>query len=352
MIKPTNKNTHWFKALVALGLILMYGCQRSTPTVPHCDPEFVPVRNRVAGIVEEMGLPGGAFLLRIDGETVCETYFGQYTEETAVPIVSAAKWPSSATVLTLVDDGTLTLDDPVSEYLPYFTDDKATITVRQLLAHTSGLPPYHECMFEESLTLDECAQQIAQVKLESPPGAQFRYAGTAYTVVGRVAEVASGMAWEELFQARIAEPLHMTDTTYGPTQNPVLSEGYVRSSLRDYGAFLQMIVDSGIFDSQQVLSPEAIAEMRANQTAEAEIALSPRGRHTSYGLGVWRDRGGPEEPAGQISSPGGGGFIPWVDFDRDLVGIFMIFDRIERVYGTVLDIQQQTREIVDEHTTP
>lgn len=354
MAKPINENTRWFKALVALGLALTCGCQRSTPTpeAPHCDPEFAPVRDRVARVVEELGLPGGALLLRIDGQTVCEAYFGAYDEQTAVPVVSAAKWLSAATVLTLVDEGTLALDDPASKYLPYLTGDKVTITVRQLLSHTSGLPPYHECMFDESLTLDECARQIAQVELESPPGTQFRYAGTAYTIAGRVAEAASGMAWEDLFQTRIAEPLNLTATTYGPTKNPVLSEGYTISSLRDYGAFLQMIVNGGTFDSQQVLSPEAIAEMRANQTAEAEIAFSPRGSHTSYGLGVWRDRGGPAEAAGQISSPGGGGFVPWVDFDRNLIGIFMIFHRIEPVWGTVLDIQQQTREIVDNNAAP
>jgi CubicO group peptidase (beta-lactamase class C family) len=295
-----------------------------------------------------LGLSGGALLLRVNGETACEAYFGTYNEQTVIPVVSAAKWLSAATILTLVDDGTLSLDDPASKYLPYFTGDKAGITLRQLLSHTSGIPPYHDCMFMKELTLDQCVRRIAEMDLLAPPGAEFNYSGAGFSVAGRMAEVASGQSWAELFQSRIADPLHLTTINYGDTQNPVLSEGYTVSSLNDYGTFLQMILDAGVFEGRQVLSAESIAEMRRDQRMGAALNDSPRGP-VAYGLGVWLDRlDDPSGEAGQISSPGGGGFVPWVDFDRKVAGIFMVYDRIEPVWGMVQAMQQITGEVVDE----
>lgn len=337
-------------ATLLAGLLAAFagGCRRSPEIPSDCEPEFMMVRQIAERTVRDLGLPGGALLLRQDGATVCEAYFGMYDRRTAAPLVSAVKWLSAATILTLVDDGTLSLDSRVSEYLPYFTGDKAGITLRQLLSHTSGIPPYHECMFLSELSLDQCVRRIAETDLLAPPGAEFNYSGAGFSVAGRVAEVASGQSWAELFETRIADPLHLTTINYGDTQNPMLSEGYALSSLNDYGTFLQMILDGGTYDGRQVLSAEAIAEMRRDQRMGAAVADSPRGP-VPYGLGVWLDRlSDPAGEAGQISCPGGGGFVPWVDFDRNLAGIFMTYGRLEPVWGMVLAMQQIARQAVDE----
>ncbi|MBI1743820.1 beta-lactamase family protein [Candidatus Acetothermia bacterium] len=317
-----------------------------------CDPAFVPVRDQMARSVHDLNLPGGALLLVWKGKPVCETYFESFDEHTTVPIVSAAKWLSAATILTLVDEGKLALDDRVSKYLPYFTGDKSTITLRQLLSHTSGFPDYSSCMFQKELTLEACAREIATLQLISLPGDLFYYGGAAFTVAGRMAEVASGKSWAELFETRIAKPLGLTDTNYGETENPLLSEGYTISSLRDYGRFLKMIFNQGISHGRRVLSANSIAEMQKDQTVGAEIGFSPRDPHIKYGLGVWLDSIGAKGSASEISCPGARGFVPWIDFDRNLIGIFMVSDSIDRVWNAVREVQQKTREIIDSQTKP
>lgn len=336
-------------ALAAL-LLLVAGCQprEAVSEQVACQPDFIPIKDKLSQLVLDLQLAGGALLLQQNGKTLCQEYIGSFDRDTVVPVISAAKWLSAATILALVDERALALDDPVSKYLPYFQGVHGTITLRQLLSHTSGLPDYSRCMFVPQLTLDRCAREIAQATLIAPPGAEFNYAGTAFTVAGRMAEVAGGASWQTLFATRMAEPLGLTATSYGNTANPMLSEGYVVSSLRDYGVFLQMILNGGTHGGRRVLSATAIEEMLKDQTAGAVIHFSPRGPDLRYGLGVWRDRVNEDGALSQASSPGGGGFVPWIDFDRKLIGVFMVYDRIERVWDTVVEVVRGTRDTLDQ----
>ena len=108
---------------------------------------------------------------------------------------------SAAGILALTDDGTLSLDDSAGKYLDYFRKgDKRAITLRHLLSHRSGLPDYSPCMFQPEMPRDECARQIAEKsKLRHAPGAAFAYGGAGFTVAGRMAEVAAGQRWVEIF---------------------------------------------------------------------------------------------------------------------------------------------------------
>lgn len=313
-----------------------------------CEPAFEPIAIRVESIVQRLNLSGAGLLIVQDGQTRCRRFFGNFDKQTTVHLVSAAKWLSSATILTLVDEGMLTLDEPIAKYLPYYTGDREETTMRQLLSHTAGLPMYSNCMFDAAMTLDQCAREIAALPLEAKPGTEFRYSGTSYSVAGRVAEVVSDMPWIGIFNEMMAIPLGLKLTDYGATLNPILSEGYVVSTLDEYGAFLQMLLDNGVSKTgERILTAEALAELHGDQTANVRIALSPGGPDTKYGLGVWRSAIDENGIAQRISSPGGGGFTPWIDLERNLYGILMIEDRIERVWEDIGAIRQQVAEIAD-----
>ena len=213
---------------------------------------------------------------------------------TILPIVSAAKWLSAATILALVDEGKLRLDDSVSHWLPYFKKgDKKGITVRQLLSHTSGLPSYLPCMFQAQLAMDDCAHQIAEKsKLSAAPGAEFSYGGAGYSVAGRVAEVAASASWAQIFSTRLGQPLGLQHTGYGSMPNPMLSEGQVYSSAADYVTFLQMVLDGGMHGGRRVLSEAMIEEMTRDQTAAVTGRVSPAViAPTAWGAGAtWLTR--------------------------------------------------------------
>lgn len=315
--------------------------------VAGCILELTPVAAMMQQVVADLQLEGAALFLAKDGQVLCESYFGQYNENTVVPLVSSAKWISAAVILRLVDEGLLSLDDPISKYLDYFEGVSGTITMRQLLSHTSGLPAYHPCMFRVDIVLDQCVRAIAQSTLAFTPGTQFAYAGAPFSVAGRVAEVAAGKLWGDIFYEYFVEPMGMIRTYYGNTRNPILSEGYVVSSLQDYGRFLQMILDGGVYNGQQILSEAILEEMFADQTANAEIAFTPRGDDVSYGLGNWRDRSDEEGNLITASSAGGGGYLPWINFQRNVAGIFMVSTRDPAIWDKWGEMGQLIREGLD-----
>ncbi|HYG79317.1 MAG TPA: serine hydrolase domain-containing protein [Pyrinomonadaceae bacterium] len=300
----------------------------------------------------------GALLVVKDGRVIYRRAFGRGSEERVVPVASASKWLSAAVIMTLVDEGKLGLDDPVSKYLPSFSGDKAAITIRQLFSHTSGLPPEARCRNDKATTLERCAEEMAGLRLRATPGAEFHYGGVSMHVGGRVAEVVSGKAWNDLFLEKIAAPLGMTRTdyfSYGATRNP-RPEGDARSSVDDYGRFLQMLLNRGEFNGRRVLSEAAVAEMHKDQTGGARIAytiyekhgdLNPELLRARYGLGVWREV--VEAETGELleaSSQGALGFSPWIDLERNLGGVLLVQSSFSKVMPVYLELKREIRRVV------
>ncbi|MBD0324862.1 MAG: beta-lactamase family protein [Pyrinomonadaceae bacterium] len=302
---------------------------------------------------------GGCALILIKGDKVIyRKAFGRYAVDKVVPVASASKWLSGALIMTLVDEGKLSLDDPVSKYLPEFSGDKAGITIRHLFAHTSGLPPETGCRNNKRTTLELCANEIARLRLRASPGEEFYYGGVSMHVGGRVAEIVSGKSWNDLFVEKIAAPLGMTRTdflAYGPTANP-RPAGDARSSIDDYGRFLQMILNGGNFNGKQLLSAASVAELHKNQTNDAPIRytiyekhgdLDPALPRARYGIGVWREKVG--EGSGELleaSSQGALGFSPWIDMKRNLAGVLSVQSSMSRVMPIYLALKEEIRRAV------
>jgi CubicO group peptidase (beta-lactamase class C family) len=298
-----------------------------------------------------------AVVLVKDNRVIYLKAFRNYRIDQVVPIASSSKWLAGALVMALVDEGKLSLDDPVAKYLPEFSGDKAQITVRQLFAHTSGLPPEIGCRNNRQTTLEACAKQIATAKLSATPGTEFFYGGVSMHVSGRVVEVAGGKPWNDMFVEKIARPLGMTNTdffAYGPTSNP-RPAGDARSTLDDYAKFLQMILNGGEFNGRRVLSAKAVEEMHRDQTRGSTIKYSifwnkghldstlPNG---TYGVGMWGEK--TDEQSGKIllaSSPGALGSYPWIDFKTKTAGAIFTrgtFSRTLPVYLRLKEALHQT----------
>ena len=319
----------------------------------ECGYDFAPVTAIVEGVVSRVPLNGASLILIKDGRVIYERYFGAYNAETSVFIASASKWLAGATLMTQVDDGKLRLGDPVSKYLPYFTGGDGTMTIGQMFSHTSGLPADsalegpQNCLNNRLTTMDACAREIAQLSLIGPPGGQFAYGGSSMQAAGRVCEIVSGKSWEALFQERIAGPLRMSNTTFGANSNPLVAGG-ARSRLREYAAFLQMILNDGLFEGRRILSAEAVREMQRSLSAGLPVASSPlSSTAVNYGIGEWIDLQDAQGAPIQISSAGAFGFTPWIDRKRNLVGVFMVQNQLQNVYLATQQIQRSVREIVD-----
>jgi len=297
--------------------------------------------------VESEGLDGAGLLVVANGTEYRNTMYGNYTNETVIPIASASKWLTTATMMTLVDEGKVSLDDPVSKFLPEFTGTTGNATIRQLLSHTSGIAQ-ESCIWEEQQTLEQCVRTVAAQKPASPTGTKFSYGNTSFSVTGRVIEVVAGQSFEKAFESRIASPLGMIHTrfdgNYYPTERNPVPAASAESTMNDYGKFVQMIFNRGQLNGVRVLTEQSVLEMETDSVkglnTSADSAVQTTGIPT-YGLGTWRDATTTDDVGVITSGNGAYGFYPWVDRSRNGYGIVFVFDQ----RGSDLAVPESQREM-------
>ena len=202
--------------------------------------------------VESGQLPGAISVLYKDGvqETCCIGYADvasqrPITMNSAFMQCSQTKGFCGVTIAKLIEEGKISLDDPVSKYLPEFatlwvrvekTDStmvlhkaKNVLTVRMVMNHTGGFP------FEASVKRNDVrgggwsggarVRQVAAVAAESPlrfePGTGVRYSNTGIDIGAAIVEVVTGMRWEDYLKQEVLDPLGMKDTWFWPTQKQI-----------------------------------------------------------------------------------------------------------------------------------
>ena len=264
-------------------------------------------------------------------------------EDALFRIYSMSREITSVAALRLFEEGAFKFDDPVSKYLPEFSDQRVLLnsestdleatrprvgemTIAHLLTHTSGLGSRSSALYRENnvrdraQSLDAMVSKAAQVPLFQDPGTEFRY-GIHATIIGKLIEVWSGQPFEEYLQQNLLAPLGMTSTLfwaegndadrlaqlYRPeagdlspyaietvpwTQRPVLVEGGVGllSSVPDYVRFSQMVLDRGKIPGteERILSEATAALMYENAVPEAAMPIGD----SRYWLGSGWSLGG------------------------------------------------------------
>lgn len=271
---------------------------------------------------------GYSFVLNVDGVREVSRAGGDMSLNAVVPIASSSKAPAAVALLTLVREGRLDLDAPVSRYIGSAIDwptAKAAITTRMLLNHTSGLPNTSPCLDQTSgTTLKACAEEIATQSLDFTPGRRFGYSATGYQVAGLVAEQITGQSWNTLFRERVTSPLGMSSFSYGEQSNPRVAGGAV-SNATDYLRFSQAILDGGA----PLLSAEQGQMLRRNQVSGLAVFYSPElpaAQLDGYSYGWWisATANHPGSAGPEISDPGAFGSVPWIDFGKRYTAVLLI----------------------------
>lgn len=182
----------------------------------------------------DAGLPGIVMAIR-DSEGTWQGAAGSADLGRGTPmeachrtrVASVTKTFVAATVMTLVEDGVLELDAPITRYLPEERDrlpDADRITLRHLLSHTSGVYNYLDVAFALELfnrpsrtwTLKACYDHAMRGDPEFKPGTDWSYSNTNYILTGWIIEAVTGRAHEDVMQERIFDPLGMVSTHYEP----------------------------------------------------------------------------------------------------------------------------------------
>jgi serine-type D-Ala-D-Ala carboxypeptidase/endopeptidase len=295
---------------------------------------------------------GGVLRVARPSRVLFEKAYGGYRLDDAVPISSGTLLLSTVVLLQLVDAQKLTLETRVSSVLRDWPPDKAAITLRMLLAHTSGLAPTARCLDERNTTLEACVREISQAALRRDPGTAVIYGSTGYQVAGRMAEVVTGRSWAELFREHLTRPLGLPATGFGRTANPRIAGG-AQTTAGEYGSVLDLILAGGVRDGVRLLSVAAVDAMFQDQSNGAPLVQSPYalfpGREASRpGLGLWLDRVDGQGHGLEALCQGAFGFTAWMDRERRLGGVLLVKGDLRHLVPVEQELRALFRQAVGE----
>jgi CubicO group peptidase (beta-lactamase class C family) len=340
-------------------------------------------------------LPGAVILIQQHGRPVYLKCFGVRDVTTKVPMTpdtvfalhSMTKPITSVAAMMLIDEGRLSLDDPVSKYIPAFAEMKVglerknaqgepvlelvpanrQVTIMDLLRHTSEISyeyiggqwvmnAYKAAhLFDGRFDNEEFAERIAKLPLARQPGTLWRY-GHSTDVLGRVIEIISGETLYQFEKRRILDPLGMTHTKFvlddgerALMAEPLPSDtilidaererrahpewqsggGGLLSTAVDYGRFAQMILNGGELDGKRYLSPAAFKDMTTDHIGPGSgvdrdyFYFPGDGFGFGYGFAVRTDPGEAKPPP-----PGPIGELKWDSGSGTYFGVDPSLDMI------------------------
>lgn len=172
----------------------------------------------------EQALFTGAVLVKQNDQILlCKGYGKAHTSvpnssQTIFHVASITKQFTAAAIMLLVEEGKVHLNVSINKYLPtrFYTDDWEEVTVEHLLTHTSGIPNYAE--WEDyweickNLTIDKIIEDVQEQGLQFPPGSDYAYSNTEYTLLGKIIEKQGEMPYRDFIKKRLLIPVGMTSS--------------------------------------------------------------------------------------------------------------------------------------------
>jgi CubicO group peptidase (beta-lactamase class C family) len=177
-----------------------------------------PVDTYVHAEMRKRKIPGLALLVVRDGKVVKAQGYGLSSVELEVPVKpetifqsgSMGKQFTATAVMMLVEEGKLSLDDPLPKFFPDAPSAWKNVSVRHLLSHTGGFTDYPEKFdFRRDYTEDELLKIVEALPLAFPPGSQWAYSNLGYLTLGILIHRVSGQFYGDFLHDRIFQPLGM-----------------------------------------------------------------------------------------------------------------------------------------------
>jgi CubicO group peptidase (beta-lactamase class C family) len=323
---------------------------------------------RREGRIEQFATTG--YLARYADDRGTVVSAPRIVETTLFDLASITKLFVTTVLLTLVEEGTLALDEPVATWLPSFASGPRTgVTLRRLMTHTSGLPALLS-LWTDFDSRPARIDAVLNAPLVNTPGTAFEYSCVGYLVAGLLAERVTGQPLADLVRDRVCAPLGLTDTGYLPSPQriertaateyqPAIGRGMVRGEVHDENSwslggtggnagifgtagdlarFGEMLRGHGTVDGVRILAADTVQEMTRDQLP---AGLDPGFRH---GLGVRIGDPlsmGPLAAEGAFGHTGFTGTLLIVDRTRELV-LVLLTNRVHprREWSDIAHVRQ------------
>ena len=343
------------------------------------------VRAHITTVIGERELPCASVLVYQANQGFYREEFGfadisqkeTLTKDAMFRLASMTKPITAVATMILVDKGLLSLDDPITKYIPEFSNlhigkiengevvdgvaVKTVVTIKELLTHSSGMgsgdigaKDFLAIPVEERATLEMAMPHYAKCRLEFEPKTSSNYSPfLGLDILSRIVEIISGKTYDVFLQEEIFDKLGMCDTTFVPTEaqwdrmvhfamekdGKCVSEPMdktrvfeqfpltffagsagLASTMDDYFAFAKMLLNEGEYNGVRILKAETVREMATPQLTK-EVLPPPQ----VWGLGV---RVITDETYGTLVKncygwAGAYGTYFWVDPDNKVIAIYM-----------------------------
>ncbi|MBI5766762.1 MAG: beta-lactamase family protein [Verrucomicrobia bacterium] len=294
------------------------------------------------------------------------------TPDTLFNIMSMTKPVTAVALLMLQDDGKLSVNDPVTRFIPEFANLKtpsgkpANLTIAQIMTHTSGLGEAGGPNAQRARTLADLVPLWLAAPMQYEPGAKWKYTQSGINCGARLVEVASGMTFPEFLAKRLFTPLGLKDITHTPNadqsariatpyaknketgalepgrvsppapgERPPTGNAGLYASAKDYARFCQMLLNGGTLNGRRYLSPAAMKFLTTPQTGDLPTGFfqndtyGQRGANYGWGIGTCILKT-PHEGLAAMLSPGtyghGGawGTQAWIDPVKGVAYVLMV----------------------------
>lgn len=276
-----------------------------------CLPRLVladPTDDFIRAEMKRQNIPGLALAVVKDGVVVKAAGYGvadrrtkaPVTPETVFKIASVSKQFMAAGIMTLVQDGRVSLTDTVDRHIPDVPAAWRVITIRQLLSHTGGLMREGPGWTPTSTSDLEVIRSAYGAPLRSTPGTKWEYSNLGYTILAEIMARVWGRPWPEFVADRVFRPagLLATRTTtpervpgraVGYSDNDLLKDAEEWSTVRPGGGFMSTVLDLAKWDA--VLNGSTVLSEASRREMWAPTPLAG-GTFATYGLGWFVSRPG------------------------------------------------------------
>jgi CubicO group peptidase (beta-lactamase class C family) len=359
-----------------LGAILMasQGCATmKEPPEISTSPKNPAIDEAMQPFVDDGQLAGVVTLVADDHQILHLSALGQRDLKKHLPmrtdtifwIASMTKPTVATAILMLQEQGKLSVDDPVSKYIPEFANIKtpsgkpANLTIHHLLTHTSGLQESPRDAVTKAHNLQELIPSFTDRPTKFEPGTKWEYCQSGINSLGRIIEIVSGQSFPDFMQTHLYGPLGMTDTTFYPSPEQlqrlattyIMQDGKLKSAkikllpgppgdrshyaapngglfstARDYTRFAQMLLNNGTLDGRQYLTPQFVKLMTSIQTDDIpKVGFIP-GSAWGLAVGIVRESQGMTAmlSPGTFGHGGAYGTQVWIDPTRKRIYLLLI----------------------------
>jgi CubicO group peptidase (beta-lactamase class C family) len=298
------KTTGLFKiSLIAIAIMYL-----ESNTITYAQNLDIKIDSLLSTVFKENG-PGIVFLVAKNGKPIYRKAFGKANLELNVDmqpnnvfqIGSMTKQFTAMSILMLMEEGKLKLDDDITLFIPDYPTGGKSLTIHHLLTHTSGVKDYTRMksimeIAKKNLSPRELVDFFMNEPIEFSPGEKFEYNNSGYVILGYIVELASGETYEDFVEKRIFQKIDMNDSRYANDREVIKNRAYgyhnrgeftnkmIISLDIPYASGALMSTVDGMLKWQEAINDNVLVKQSTINKAFTKYTLN-NGNQLTYGYG-------------------------------------------------------------------